>query len=243
MILKEICLLASDTTRTRAYLTALFKNNLIPSLVLLLPQNKKKDLPGMIKRQKYFNDNFKNDEWEYASFDLNMDINLFLNSNSIKYKSLPNHDINNSENIRIISSLAQNIIIYSGYGGFLLKKNILSTGKNFLHVHGGYLPQYKGSTTNYYSLILEGKLGASSILLNEKIDSGPILLRQKFSPPPNLINIDHIFDSAARSKVLIDTLKEYLIKKKLVIKDYFENSETFYIVHPILKHLAILRDN
>ena len=243
MILKEICLLASDTSRTRAYLTALLKNNLIPSLVLLLPQNKSKTLPGVIKSQNFFNDNLKNDEWEYSSFDLNMDLSLFLKTNSFKYESLPNHDINNSENVEIIGSLKQTIIIYSGYGGFLLKKNILSVGKKFLHVHGGYLPQYKGSTTNYYSLITEGKLGASSILLNEKIDSGPILLRQKFSPPKNLINIDHIFDSAARSKVLIDTLKEYLINKKLVLKDYCENSETFYIVHPILKHLAILKDN
>ena len=243
MILKDICLLASDTSRTRAYLTALLKNELIPSLILLLPQNKKKSLPGVFKSQKFSIDNFKNDEWEYSSFDLNMNLSSFLQSNSINYKNLPDHDINNPKNVKIISNLKQNIIIYSGYGGFLLKKNILSTGKNFLHVHGGYLPQYKGSTTNYYSLITEGKLGASSILLNEKIDSGPILLRRKFSPPKNCINIDHIFDSAARSKVLIETLKDYLIKKKLVLKDYCENSETFYIVHPVLKHLAILKNN
>ena len=66
---------------------------------------------------------------------------------------------------------------------------------------------------------------------------------EKFSPPKNCINIDHIFDSAARSKVLIETLKDYLINKKLVLKDYCENSETFYIVHPVIKHLAILKNN
>ena len=47
----------------------------------------------------------------------------------------------------------------------LLKEKILDTGKKFLHIHGGYLPDYKGSTTNYYSLINENTIGASAIFL------------------------------------------------------------------------------
>ena len=41
----------------------------------------------------------------------------------------------------------------------------LNIEKKFLHVHGGYLPDYKGSTTNYYSLINENTIGASAIFL------------------------------------------------------------------------------
>ena len=50
----------------------------------------------------------------------------------------------------------------------------------FLHIHGGYVPAFKGSTTNYYSLLAEGQLGASAIFLTEDLDSGPKLHRQKF---------------------------------------------------------------
>ena len=57
---------------------------------------------------------------------------------------------------RKLKEAGPEIIIYSGYGGVILKEKVLSQGKKFLHVHGGFLPQYKGSTTNYYSILNEG---------------------------------------------------------------------------------------
>ena len=51
MILKDICLLAADTSRS-AYLTSLIKHKLIPALILLLPNNDIKNLPGNTKKSK-----------------------------------------------------------------------------------------------------------------------------------------------------------------------------------------------
>ena len=55
------------------------------------------------------------------------------------------------------------VIIYSGYGGGIIGKRLLGIDKKFLHVHGGYLPDYPGSTTNYFSILKEDKVGASAI--------------------------------------------------------------------------------
>ena len=123
----------------------------------------------------------------------------------------------------------------------MLKDKILDAGKKFLHIHGGYLPDYKGSTTNYYSLIDENTIGASAIFLTKEIDCGPILLRKKFSPPKDRTEIDHNSDSEARAKVLIECLQNYVNSGSWEYE--LENNhggETFYIIHPVLKHLAIL---
>ena len=146
--------------------------------------------------------------------------------------------------VESIHQRSESTFIYSGFGGVLLRKNILSTGKYFLHVHGGYLPDYKGSTTNYYSLIVENTLGASSIFMNEEIDSGPVLRRQKFPPPLNGKKIDHIYDSGARAKVLVDTLRNYVNFGRWEFElPANTGGETYYIIHPVLKHIAILDES
>jgi methionyl-tRNA formyltransferase len=80
--------------------------------------------------------------------------------------------------------------------------------------------------------------------LNEEIDSGPVLLRRKFPPPANRQAIDHIYDSAARAKVLIQTLQDY-VKSGSWHFEFPVNAggETYYIIHPVLKHIAILEND
>lgn len=242
MILEDICLLAADTSRSKAYLSSLVRYKLIPSLILLLPQNSFKNLPGNteeINKEKII---INDQDWSETLFDTNMNIENFLISHNLNYEKMHNHNINDENNIQKINSLTQKIIIYSGYGGVLLRDGILSTKKKFLHIHGGYLPKYKGSTTNYYSIIEENIFGATSIFLNEIIDSGPIIMRKKFSIPKDLSKADHILDAGARSKVLIETLKRYLEEGEFKENIYDEDSEIFYIIHPLLKHISILRN-
>jgi hypothetical protein len=51
----------------------------------------------------------------------------------------------------------------------------------------------------------------------------------------------HIYDSGARAKVLVETLQNYL-KNGGWKFDLPANigGETYYIIHPVLKHIAIL---
>ena len=215
-------MVAADTARTKYYLQELAENKLLPNYVLIL-LNDGELLPGQKETQS-----------ENELVDLIEGLN-------IQYDIMHNSDINSDEIVGLIKSRREEVFIFSGYGGALLKEGVLDTGKKFLHVHGGYLPNYKGSTTNYYSLIDENTIGASSIFLTKEIDCGPVLLRKKFLPPKNRIEIDYIYDSKARAEVLIETLKKYV---KSGYWDFeLENNkggETFYIIHPVLKHLAIL---
>ena len=143
--------------------------------------------------------------------------------------------------MNILKKSSFNTFIYSGYGGVLLKKQILSIGKNFLHIHGGYLPDFKGSTTNYYSLIKENSIGASAIFLTQEIDSGPIFLRKKYQSPEKKEFIDHIYDSAARAKVLIETLESFKKSGEFSpLKGEFKKGNTYYVIHNFLKNIEIL---
>ncbi|MBT4382588.1 MAG: hypothetical protein HOD28_03175, partial [Candidatus Marinimicrobia bacterium] len=207
---------------TKYYIEELIKNGLSPHYVLLLV-NSGELLPGQ-KEVKSENT-----------------IITLLKGADVKYDVAPNSDINSEGVIAAISKRSEQVFIFSGYGGVLLKESILDTGKRFLHIHGGYLPDYKGSTTNYYSLIDENAIGASAIFLTKEIDCGPILLRKKFSAPVDRTLIDHNSDSEARAKVLIECLKNYVNSGDWEYE--LENNhggETFYIIHPVLKHLAIL---
>ena len=223
MLLKGIGMIAADTSRTIYYLDGLIKERMFPEFVLVLINKDEQLLPGQ--------ENSKSE---------NKLIGL-LEFNNIPYKISEDKNINSNEVVQLIGSRHESIFIFSGFGGVLLREDILSTGKKFLHIHGGYLPDFKGSTTNYYSLLTENIIAASSMFLSNEIDSGSVLLRRKFSAPKDRTQIDHIYDSEVRSKVLIETLSKYI---KSGIWDFDlknnEGGEIYYIIHPVLKHLAIL---
>ena len=218
-------MVAADTTRTKYYLTELIRNKFFPTYVLLLLNRDVKLLPGQ------------------DSGESERELVELLKNAGIEYQISPNSDINSNEVLTIISNREELVFIFSGFGGVLLGDNVLSSGKKFLHIHGGYLPDYKGSTTNYYSLINENTIGASSIFLSKEIDCGPVLLRRKFPPPKNRTEIDHIYDSEARAKVLIETLEYYVESGSFNFElENNQGGETFYIIHPVLKHLSILKE-
>ncbi len=223
MYLKDIAMIAADTSRTLFYLKELIKNDLIPNFIILLVNDSTSPKPG-----QNYNDS------------INELLKLLRNA-EITFHIAENNDINSSEVVSLVGNRKESFFIYSGFGGVLLRDDILATGKGFLHVHGGYLPDYKGSTTNYFSLINENTIGASSIFLTKDIDCGPVIMRKKYPPPSDRINIDHIHDSEARSDVLVETLKNYISNGKFEFElEENKGGETFYIIHPVLKHISIL---
>ena len=243
MILKTIGMIAADTSRSRAYIQAMIRNKLIPQPIFILANEQDKVLPGQTKGlNNVYDKSFDNEEdcWSELNNKLNEPIKITLKNESIKYHELKTSDLHDDEVINHLKSIDQSVIIYSGYGGVIIRKKIFLLGKRLLHVHGGYLPFYKGSTTNYYSILAENTISASSLFLNEYIDSGPVLHRKLFKMPKDLTKFDHIHDNAARAKVLIETIKNYLDDGSFKQIEILDEGEVFYIIHPILKHLAIL---
>ena len=241
----DIAMVAADTSRSRAYLQALARNNLVPNYVLILDDTSDETMPGQLDnpyldtKAAHFED--VNECWSEVCFDLTQPIKILLDQHAIPYEVSGSRDINDPSVVRLISRRHERVFIYSGFGGAILGKNILTIGKDFLHVHGGYLPDFKGSTSNYFSLIAESCLGASAIFLTDKIDGGPILHRRKFPPPQNRQLIEHRYDSAARAKVLVESIQKYLKNGEWEFElPSNSDGETYYIIHPVLKHLAIL---
>lgn len=245
MRLSDIGMIAGDTSRSRAYLQALVRNEMLPNYVLVLENPSDNPLPGQLDKSQSNRESTRVVEvdecWSEARFDSTQPIKALLDELDISYEVSTSKDINDPSVVEAIRRRTESVFIYSGFGGALLRKDVLSMGKLFLHVHGGYLPDYKGSTTNYYSLIVENTLGASAIFLSEEIDSGPVLFRRKFPPPANRQAIDHIYDSGARAKVLVETLQNYLKCGGWEFElSANTGGETYYIIHPVLKHIAIL---
>lgn len=245
MRLEDVAMLAANTSRSRAYLQALVRHDLLPSMVLLLPAPSNRLLPGQSDvspaRPKSAPAHCEDDLWSEADFDATEPLVETLERAGILARTLNRNDINAPDVIAEIAACRETVFIYSGYGGTLLGPELLATGKRFLHVHGGYLPDFKGSTTNYYSLLVDDTLGASSLFLSSEIDSGPVLRRSKFPPPPDRRAIDHVFDAAARSKVLVETLRDYAVSGEWRFA-LTENvgGRTYFIIHPVLKHIAVL---
>lgn len=133
------------------------------------------------------------------------------------------------------------LVVYSGFGGELVKDHILDAGGHLLHMHSGWLPDYRGSTTLYYSYLAEGRCGVSAILLDRSIDTGAIVGRRHYPPPPPGIDVDYLYDAAIRGNLLTFVLQHWADHGRLpeaIPQDHSEGN-TYYIIHPLLKHIAL----
>ncbi len=150
--------------------------------------------------------------------------------------------VNHPDVIHNLERSALELVIYSGFGGEIVSSKVLRASPPMLHMHSGYLPEYRGSTTIYYSILEERKCAVSAIFLSEKIDTGDILKRVWYPCPVAGTEIDYVYDTAIRADTLIKVLKDWGVKKsfeKTAIQSENEG-ESYYVIHPVLKHLAIL---
>ena len=132
-------------------------------------------------------------------------------------------------------------MIYSGYGGYILKPHLFQLGRKYIHVHAGILPEYRGSTTVYYSYLQDRMFGATAIFLSEGIDEGEIIVCDTFAVPKEAVDIDYIYEPYMRSRVLIKAIKKYLSDGAFISgRQNADGAETYFIIHPVLKHIAML---
>jgi methionyl-tRNA formyltransferase len=238
-------MLLINNNRSKAYLQNLIKNGLIPAKIILL-NDKNIDLPEHTENDKIIskdtNQKFirKLDDLD-ISFDEKEHVLSTIEKNNINYIVIDTLDINAVEVVEEVSKISTEYIVYSGPGGTILRKDILSKGKKFIHVHPGWLPKYRGSTTIYYSMLINSEVGASVILFEEGIDEGPILYKKIYKIKEKGIDFDYVLDPLVRAKTLVEFFKQKNIN--LTIQEKCKNANTFYIVHPFIKHASILKYN
>lgn len=232
--LDTIGMVLADTSRSRVYLQALAAHGLRPAEALLLTS------PGARPGQAD-PDHSAPHQAPWGTVDLGLPALRSLRDAGIPHRSFSPGDINGPEVIAALAASPCDVFIYSGFGGVILREPVLACGKRFLHVHGGHLPEYKGSTTNYYSYLKDGQCGASAIFITSQIDSGPVLLRRKFVPEGDLLQMDHALDACYRAQVLCEVLA-----RRASTGEWGETTgdgpgRTYYIMHPLLRHAAICK--
>ena len=232
MILENLGMLICDSLRTRAYLQVMARNQYIPKSVLIMEE--------MGAAPKRFDVSF-NPEAEHL-FDPHETLLETLEKMNVPYEFCGTRNPNDASVIEKLKAKEEKYFIYSGPGGIILKKDILSSGKEFIHIHSGWLPEYKGSTTIYYSILKERRCSASAFFMNEEIDSGSIIKRKWFKKPKPGINTDYHYDPAIRATLLKDILSDYSLSGGFSKENVNvgEKGETYFIIHPVLKNIAIL---
>lgn len=234
----EFILLGIENNRTRAYLQRLLHHGLKPDLVLLLSSNKltpgqrKQDISAHLPIEEKYLDSVDN-----FSFYYNKPLADSLSEQSIQHKDLDTEDPNSKLVHDELKMAKQKLVVPSLPGGCILSKDTLSLGKKFLHVHPGIVPEYKGSTTIYYSMLRDSHIGASAIILSPEIDQGEIVATKKYPLPSDKTKIDYLHDPLIRSDLLIEVLKQKKLDSSPQPK---AAAEPYYIIHPVLKHLAIM---
>ena len=75
-----------------------------------------------IKVKQEIKPKYTTGDWSEANFDLNKTVEDLLIENNLDFKKVDNLDINSSEVIRELSELDSSVILYSGFGGVLLRE-------------------------------------------------------------------------------------------------------------------------
>lgn len=232
MVLKDIAMLCADTARTKAYLQAMERENILPSLCIVLSDD-------LQKMEKEF-ESYQERKYKGSFFDEKQPILYTIRKNHIPCELINDRNINSDIVKNYIRGIKQPYLITSVYGGYILKPDLFEMGKEFIHVHAGLLPSYRGSTTVYFSMLSEGELGATAIFMDKGLDTGRIITSECFKLPEADVNMDFIYEPYIRSMVLIKALLKYIALGEFeAVEQENDNAETYFIIHPVLKHLAI----
>ena len=207
----KFSIIVSNTRRSYEYLKLLVKVKKFPNFIIHLDyqnqSNYKKKILNLITKKK------------------------------INFKSFKGNNVDDKRIEKYILNLKEKIIVYSGYGGKIVKSDNILKNKYLLHSHTGKLPEYKGSTTIFYSLLKEKKIYCTTFIMNSKIDCGNILYIKNYPLIKNKKKIEN-YDNKIRAKNIVHTLQNFQSLKKSSRK-YKNNYSHYYIMHPILRYIAL----
>jgi methionyl-tRNA formyltransferase len=232
-VLCDTLLLGAPSYRTRAYAQFMAARQIVPDTFVRLPGDPPawdgvSEITGSLGKRTF-------------CFRPGISAETSLEDMSVHITTAPTADVNGEAFVDYIRSLPHSVVIYSGIGGVLLRRDLLGCGKRFLHVHGGFAPAYRGSTAFYYSILAEGKIGATALWMREEIDAGSVLLRRKYDVLPG-VEIDRVLDPVVRADTLMSVLAQRsetgAYPKGEIIE---QGARTYFVIHPVLKHLALRR--
>jgi methionyl-tRNA formyltransferase len=234
-VLERVALLAAHTARSQAYLQVLAMHGLLPGTILLLGP------PGARPGRGQTRIGLRS--WHGIALpDLEEPLEETCQRTGIAVLRSAAADVNAPETRRLLDRCRVDVVIYSGVPGQIVSAEVLASGPVFLHLHSGWLPEYRGSTTVYYALLDGEPPGVSALLLDPSIDTGPVLARKHYPWPSADMDVDRLYDAAIRADLLAQVMRVYRDTGRLPPREHQPQGadRTHFVIHPVLKHLALL---
>jgi len=238
MNMNNVLFIAANTARSQAYAQAMAKAEIYFENVLFFEIPTKNGLgkSNNIPKSKNVLENL-------LVPDLSIPLSHTIEKICNHIIMIQTDNINDDQIYKKVQNINPRLIIYSGYGGQILKSDLLNLKIPILHIHSGWLPEFRGSTTIYYSILKMKKCGVTAFLMSKDIDMGIIVGRKYYPAPPPDFDIDYLYDNAIRANFLIEVLKTW--NKNNAFKSTLSQQSTtaqlpYYVMHPVLKHIAIL---
>ncbi|UFH48260.1 formyltransferase family protein [Pseudomonas sp. KNUC1026] len=231
----RLVLLCAHTARSVAYLQALASAGLTPDHVIAYGRSA--PAPHIVRRTAFHDVN--------GLFLPQLDeaLTACLERLGWSHERCASDALDSAELISCLEHSGADLMVYSGQGGQLVPPALLQRYP-VLHVHSGWLPDYRGSTTIYYQILEQRQCSASALLLNETIDTGPVVARKVYPLPAAGLDIDYLYDNAIRADLLVEVLTRWRNEPEtltpLADPSLAEEKPPYYIIHPLLKHLALL---
>lgn len=166
---------------------------------------------------------------------------------NIPVYSVNSSDINDDSVLALIKETGIKTWVFSGGG--IVKPHFFKAGIRFLHIHPGQLPEVRGSTCFYYSLLCDNTLAATAFFLTEEIDAGEPIVCQHFHV--NLSNdildasyMDYVIDPWIRAQTLKQVWQDWpnmsvSQKNNIKHKSKAPSSRACYVMHPLLRMITI----
>lgn len=232
VVLEGVAMIACNSARSQAYLQALLAGGMRPKQVMILGE----DAAPLAQSGDA-------QSWNGLVLpNLGEPIAETCRAAGIPVVCTPEADINSDDAARLVAESGARFLIYSGVGGQIVSERVLRLGPRFLHMHSGYLPEYRGSTTLYYALLNGDLPGVSAIFLDPGIDTGPIIERRHYPVPPAWMDVDRHYDAAIRADLLCRVMERHVMSGRIDVAEVqsSEVGRTYYVIHPVLKHVALL---
>ena len=235
MKLEGSLLLASYTARSQAYAQALYNSGFEPERVILYGD------PTWDVPRGNVADRATRDRTSIFLPNLDETLAETCERNGWSVTRIDSGNINDLPVFEAIKTSPAKFMVYSGYGGQLVEPHILDLGPPMIHMHAGWLPEYRGSTTIYYSMLMERTCAVTAFQLGKGIDTGPVFMRRHYPLPPPGLDVDSVYDNAIRADLLVRVMEHMVTHGRFPVAErQTGKGRDFYVIHPVLKHLAIL---
>lgn len=231
MSVQRLVLLCGRTVRSSVYVQALADANIVPDAVLVYGGGggqiqSARQLRGVVVDDLFIPDPCR-------------ELVDCLDELDWPYQVSPAQSLSDPALLMMLEALSPELVVYSGYAGQLVPAELLHC-YFVLHVHSGWLPDYRGSTTLYYQMIEQRCCAASALLLDERIDTGPVLARKHYPLPPPGTDVDYLYDNMIRADLLVTVLAQWRAGLPWNRMSQLMDSPPYFIIHPLLKHMALL---